>query len=81
MSKEQVPGSLRTNNLFLNPYAFLKGVIDLFSAGSNADRSQLPRINVLGFVLALLRWYGANTVTNITIGGAPNGIAFDGQNI
>src|SRR6266566_5888143 len=34
----------------------------------------LPNANQL----ALLRWYGANTVSTFPTGGAPNGIAFDG---
>src|SRR5499426_1420819 len=37
----------------------------------------LPNVNQL----ALLRWYGANTVNTIPTGGSPNGIAFDGANI
>ncbi len=37
----------------------------------------LPNANQL----ALLRWYGANTVNTFATGGSPNGIAFDGQNI
>jgi hypothetical protein len=37
----------------------------------------LPNVNQL----ALLRWYGANTVNTFPTSGAPNGIAFDGANL
>jgi hypothetical protein len=46
-------------------------------AAKQCQEAALPNANQL----ALLRWYGANTVNTIPTGGAPNGIAFDGANI
>ena len=49
------------------------------SAEGCASRALAPVPNV--DQLALLRWYGANTVSTFPTGGGPNGIAFDGANI
>jgi hypothetical protein len=46
-------------------------------SGAQCQLPALPNANQL----ALLRWYGANTVNNIPTGGSPNGIAFDGANV
>ena len=54
---------------------------DTGSAGMHSENQcenrGLPNANQL----ALLRWYSANTVTNVQIGGHPNGAAFDGANV
>jgi hypothetical protein len=55
---------------------FAQSVATSSAEGCKEDPN-LPNVNQL----ALLRWYGANVVTSFSLGGAPNGIAFDGANM
>lgn len=90
LAKETVVGSNRIKGDYMRIcrvfLVTLMGCAALLSGQSSVASSQeregchvsaLPNVNQL----ALLRWYGANVVTTFMIGGRPNGIAFDGQNM
>src|SRR5213082_2157619 len=63
--------------LAISPNSFILAQQAVVRTSSGVCSTELPNANQL----ALLRWYGANVVTRIRTGGAPNGITFDGSNL